>query len=184
MTAPAVQARPVATEAQTPGTAAWCISTPGCIEWVVGYTHSQQAAWYHAVAVNLWVSHLPKEKPKEKPKAPTVAPSSSHRSSGTARRSGGSSEYVASRSGTNWDAIARCESGGDWNYGGPGGHTDPGYAEFEGGLNFTNSTWNANKPPGAPAHAYQASKAQQIAAAESTKRTQGIGAWPVCGRNG
>lgn len=73
----------------------------------------------------------------------------------------------------NWDAIAQCESGGNWSI-----NTGNGYY---GGLQFTQSTWAANGGTGSPANA---SRDQQIAVAENVLRTQGIGAWPVCGARG
>ena len=72
-----------------------------------------------------------------------------------------------------WDAIAACESGGNW-----GISTGNGFA---GGLQFTQSTWEANGGSGSPAGA---SRAEQIRVAENVLRTQGIGAWPVCGGRG
>ena len=73
----------------------------------------------------------------------------------------------------NWDAIAQCESGGNW-----GISTGNGFA---GGLQFTSSTWHANGGSGSPAGA---SREEQIRVAENVLHTQGIGAWPVCGRRG
>jgi resuscitation-promoting factor RpfE len=73
----------------------------------------------------------------------------------------------------NWDAIAACESGGNWAI-----NTGNG---FYGGLQFTPSTWRANGGSGA---ANAASREEQIRVAENVLRTQGIGAWPVCGRRG
>jgi outer membrane biosynthesis protein TonB len=73
----------------------------------------------------------------------------------------------------NWDAIASCESGGNW-----GISTGNGYS---GGLQFTPSTWRAN---GGSGSASGASREEQIRVAENVLRTQGIGAWPVCGRRG
>ncbi|MFE5874316.1 transglycosylase family protein [Rhodococcus sp. NPDC056506] len=72
-----------------------------------------------------------------------------------------------------WSQVAVCESSGDWNI-----NTGNG---FYGGLQFTQSTWDAYKPAGAPARADLASKSDQVAAAEATLSAQGIGAWPVCG---
>lgn len=69
-----------------------------------------------------------------------------------------------------WDAIAQKESGGNWAI-----NTGNGYF---GGLQFSQSTWDAYKPEGAPMRADLASKSQQIAAAESTYKVQGAGAWP------
>ena len=73
----------------------------------------------------------------------------------------------------NWDAIAQCESGGTWAI-----NTGNGYY---GGLQFTLSTWQANGGTGMP---NLASRAEQIRVAENVLRTQGIGAWPVCGGRG
>jgi resuscitation-promoting factor RpfE len=76
-------------------------------------------------------------------------------------------------SGVNWDAVAACESGGNW-----GIATGNGYY---GGLQFTMGTWRANGGSGSPQHA---SREEQIRVAENVVRSQGIGAWPVCGRRG
>jgi hypothetical protein len=78
---------------------------------------------------------------------------------------------TASASTVNWDAIAQCESGGNWAI-----NTGNG---FYGGLQFTLGTWHANGGVGMPQNA---SRAQQIAVAERVLVSQGIGAWPVCGR--
>lgn len=72
---------------------------------------------------------------------------------------------------TNWDAIAQCESSGNW-------HTNTGNGYY-GGLQFSMSTWQAYGGQGNPA---DASRAEQIRVAERVKAGQGIGAWPVCGK--
>jgi nucleoid-associated protein YgaU len=71
----------------------------------------------------------------------------------------------------NWDAIAQCESGGNWSI-----NTGNGYY---GGLQFSLSTWRANGGSGNPA---DASRAEQIRVANNVLASQGIGAWPVCGK--
>ena len=73
----------------------------------------------------------------------------------------------------NWDAIAQCESGGNWGISTGNG--------FSGGLQFTPSTWHANGGSGSP---NGASREEQIRVAENVLHSQGIGAWPVCGRRG
>jgi resuscitation-promoting factor RpfE len=73
----------------------------------------------------------------------------------------------------NWDAIASCESGGNW-----GISTGNGYS---GGLQFTPSTWRSNGGSGSP---NGASRDEQIRVAENVLHSQGIRAWPVCGRRG
>jgi LysM repeat protein len=71
-----------------------------------------------------------------------------------------------------WDAVANCESSGDWS-------ANPGNG-FYGGLQFTPSTWAAFGGTAYAASADQASEGQQIAVAEQVLASQGPGAWPVC----
>ena len=78
---------------------------------------------------------------------------------------------TASADSVNWDAIAQCESGGNWAI-----NTGNGYY---GGLQFSPATWKSNGGTGMP---NQASRAEQIRVAENVLRTQGIGAWPTCGK--
>ena len=70
----------------------------------------------------------------------------------------------------NWDAIAQCESGGNWA-------SDTGNGAY-GGLQFKPATWASNGGFGSPA---TASREEQIQVAENVLRTQGLGAWPKCG---
>ena len=72
-----------------------------------------------------------------------------------------------------WDRLAQCESGGNWSI-----NTGNGYY---GGLQFTMGTWQSNGGSGSP---HGASREEQIRVAENVLRSQGIGAWPVCGRRG
>ena len=71
--------------------------------------------------------------------------------------------------GGTWDALAQCESGGNWAI-----NTGNGYS---GGLQFSPSTWAAYGGSGAPE---SASREQQIAVAENVLAGQGWGAWPSC----
>jgi len=82
---------------------------------------------------------------------------------------GGASAATASE----WDAVAQCESGGNWSI-----NTGNGYY---GGLQFSASTWAAYGGTAYASQANQATKAQQIAVAEKVLASQGKGAWPVCG---
>ncbi|MFD4258486.1 transglycosylase family protein [Streptomyces sp. NPDC058534] len=72
-----------------------------------------------------------------------------------------------------WDAVAQCESGGNWSI-----NTGNGY---HGGLQFSASTWAGYGGTQYASTADQASKAQQIEIAEKVLAGQGKGAWPVCG---
>ena len=80
---------------------------------------------------------------------------------------------TANADSVNWDAVAACESGGNWAI-----NTGNGYY---GGLQFSPGTWHANGGSGMP---NQASREEQIRVAENVLRSQGIGAWPVCGGRG
>ncbi len=73
---------------------------------------------------------------------------------------------------SDWDRLAQCEAGGNW-----GINTGNGY---QGGLQFSPSTWNAHGGQQYAAAANQASRAQQIAVAEKVLASQGWGAWPSC----
>lgn len=71
--------------------------------------------------------------------------------------------------GATWDALAQCESGGNWSI-----NTGNG---FYGGLQFTQQSWNGVGMSGSPANA---TRAQQIEAGERLLAIQGWGAWPAC----
>jgi Transglycosylase-like domain len=73
-----------------------------------------------------------------------------------------------------WDAVARCESGGRWSV-----NTGNGYY---GGLQFSPSTWLAFGGGAYAPRADLATKSQQIAIAEKVLAVQGPRAWPTCGR--
>jgi len=76
----------------------------------------------------------------------------------------------------NWDAIAQCESGGNWSI-----NTGNGYY---GGLQFTQQTWEAYGGNTYAPRADLASREAQIAVAEKVYADVGLGAWPVCGAQG
>ncbi|MFD7457899.1 MULTISPECIES: transglycosylase family protein [unclassified Streptomyces] len=71
-----------------------------------------------------------------------------------------------------WDKVAACESSNDWNI-----NTGNGYY---GGLQFSQSTWEAFGGTAYAPRADLATKEQQIAVAEKVLDGQGPGAWPVC----
>ena len=74
-------------------------------------------------------------------------------------------------SGTGWDGVAACESGGNWSI-----NTGNGYY---GGLQFTQQTWAGAGGLAYAPRADLATPAQQIAIAS----TLGMNNWPVCGAN-
>ena len=74
-----------------------------------------------------------------------------------------------------WDALAQCESSGNWSI-----NTGNGYY---GGLQFSASTWSGFGGGEYAPRADLATKEQQIAVAERVLAVQGRGAWPTCGRS-
>jgi uncharacterized protein YabE (DUF348 family) len=76
-------------------------------------------------------------------------------------------------SGSAWDRLASCESGGDWS-------TNSGNGYY-GGLQFDKSTWDAYGGDQYAAYPHQASREEQIAVAEKVRDSRGnYGAWPTC----
>ncbi|MDR6415744.1 transglycosylase family protein [Pseudarthrobacter sulfonivorans] len=75
----------------------------------------------------------------------------------------------AATDGSTWDALAQCESGGNWAT-----NTGNGYS---GGLQFSAGTWEAHGGTGSPSGS---TREQQIAVAEQVQASQGWGAWPSC----
>ncbi|MGK5499023.1 transglycosylase family protein [Streptomyces sp. URMC 125] len=72
-----------------------------------------------------------------------------------------------------WEKVAECESSGNWSV-----NTGNGYY---GGLQFSQSSWEAAGGTRYAQRADLATKEQQIAAAEKLLELQGPGAWPTCG---
>ena len=73
---------------------------------------------------------------------------------------------------SDWDRLAQCEAGGNWSI-----NTGNGY---QGGLQFSPSTWAAYGGTQYAPTADKATREQQIAIAEKTLAGQGWGAWPAC----
>ncbi|WP_067710724.1 resuscitation-promoting factor [Nocardia yamanashiensis] len=76
------------------------------------------------------------------------------------------------RDGTTWDALAKCESNGNWAI-----NTGNGYY---GGIQFDQSTWERQGGTRYAPRADLATREEQIAIAEVTRARQGWGAWPAC----
>lgn len=74
-----------------------------------------------------------------------------------------------------WDALAQCESGGNWAY-------PPVSGGFSGGIMFHIGTWRAQGGLEFAPDAYLASREEQIVIAERTLASGGWGQWPGCSR--
>jgi uncharacterized protein YabE (DUF348 family) len=116
--------------------------------------------------------------PAPEPAAPPAADPTTPSAPAPAPPSGGSAPAPsptppADSSGLNWDALAACESGGNWAI-----NTGNG---FYGGVQFDIGTWLSN---GGGAYAPRpdlASKSAQIAVATKLYNARGISPWPSCG---
>ncbi|HEY3482914.1 MAG TPA: transglycosylase family protein, partial [Streptomyces sp.] len=75
-----------------------------------------------------------------------------------------------------WDAVAQCESGGNWSI-----NTGNGYY---GGLQFSQSSWDAAGGQQYASRADLATKDQQIAVAEKLLAMQGPSAWSCASAGG
>ena len=78
-------------------------------------------------------------------------------------------QAAAVPSGSVWDELAQCESGGDWSI-----NTGNGYY---GGLQFSASSWTAVGGSGLP---HEHSREEQIKRGKLLQAQQGWGAWPSC----
>jgi resuscitation-promoting factor RpfA len=94
---------------------------------------------------------------------------------GAATLVGGLATAGSAKAASVWDAVAQCESSGNWQI-----NTGNG---FYGGLQFTSSTWLAFGGGAYAPRADLASRSQQIVVAEAVLAVQGAGAWPTCGRS-
>ena len=73
---------------------------------------------------------------------------------------------------TVWDALATCESGGNWAI-----NTGNGYY---GGLQFSLGTWEGYGGAQYAAYPHQATRLEQIAVAERLRAARGYQPWPAC----
>lgn len=98
---------------------------------------------------------------------PAPAPAKDAAKHAAPKRITSSAPVVAS--GSVWDRLAQCESGGNWSI-----NTGNGYY---GGLQFMLSTWQAVGGSGYP---HQNSREEQIYRAEILLARSGWGQWPAC----
>jgi hypothetical protein len=80
---------------------------------------------------------------------------------------------ASAASGTTWDQVAECESGGSWS-------ADTGNGRY-GGLQLTQEQWDGHGGLDYAPRPDQASRSQQIAVAEKILAGQGVAPWGACG---
>jgi uncharacterized protein YabE (DUF348 family) len=81
----------------------------------------------------------------------------------------------ANSGGHDWDALARCEAGGNWGINSGNG--------YYGGLQYDIKTWNAYGGGQYASRPDLATREQQIAIGEKTYAARGRSPWPACGKN-
>jgi hypothetical protein len=89
---------------------------------------------------------------------------------GTSGAAAGTAPGVAD--GSVWDALAACESGGNWAMNSGNG--------FYGGIQFMHATWVSVGGRDFAEYPHQASRSEQIAVAERLLARSGWGQWPAC----
>lgn len=142
------------------------------VRWAVRYVDGKMVGKVRlsSSTVSAPVSKIQKVGTQQRPApAPTPPPST-----GGSGGSGGGATPPPNTSGLNWDAVAQCESGGDW-------HINSGNG-FYGGLQFDYSTWLANGGGAYASRADLATREQQIAIANKLYAARGSSPWPVCGQ--
>ena len=117
------------------------------------------------------VDQLTRVGTKQRPVTPAPKPAPVTRQPAPSNRT---TAPAPSSNGLNWDAVAACESGGNWHI-----NTGNGYY---GGLQFDSGTWLSNGGGAYAPRADLASREQQIAVATRLYNARGASPWPVCGQ--
>ena len=81
---------------------------------------------------------------------------------------------VANADSVNWDAIAQCESSGNWAMNSGNG--------FYGGVQFMHQTWVNMGGRDYAEYPHEATREQQIEVSERLLAAYGWGQWPACSR--
>jgi hypothetical protein len=71
-----------------------------------------------------------------------------------------------------WDALAQCESGGNWAINSGNG--------YYGGLQFSHGTWHNYGGGEFADYAHEATREEQIIVAERLRAARGYAPWPAC----
>jgi transglycosylase-like protein len=71
-----------------------------------------------------------------------------------------------------WDALARCESGGNWAIDSGNG--------YYGGLQFSHATWHGYGGGAFAEYPHEATREEQIVVAERLRDARGYAPWPAC----
>lgn len=126
-------------------------------------------AWSRAVAVGEWIAAVEEA---ERVEAARVAAAAKVVEEERAQERRRLAPAVPSSTGpVDWDAVARCETGGDWAMHG---------SIYSGGLGFANTSWDGYGGREFASHAGLASREQQIVVAERIRTANGgglAGAW-------
>jgi hypothetical protein len=77
-------------------------------------------------------------------------------------------EKMRPKTGVDWDGVAQCETGGNWQMSGP---------TYSGGLGFANTTWSGFGGGEFAGNAGSASREEQIVVAERVYAEYGLSGW-------
>ncbi len=127
----------------------------------------EQARWAALAEAELaarWAALAPPPAPAP---APTPAPAPA-----PAPEVGGGAPAPEVASGSVWDALAQCESSGNWAMNSGNG--------FFGGIQFMHQTWVNMGGRDYAEYPHEASREQQIEVAERLLAAYGWGQWPAC----
>lgn len=129
----------------------------------------EQARWAALVEADLqarWAALAPPPPPPPAPApVPTPAP---------APEVGGGPPAPEVGSGSVWDALAQCESSGNWAMNSGNG--------FYGGVQFMHQTWVNMGGRDYAEYPHEATREQQIEVSERLLAAYGWGQWPACSR--
>lgn len=84
------------------------------------------------------------------------------------RAAAASAAKLARRTGVDWDSIAQCETGGNWQMRG---------SSYSGGVGFANTTWSGFGGREFASNAGMASREEQIVVAERVYARYGLSGW-------
>jgi LysM repeat protein len=133
--------------------------------------YPQQKLWIPRPDEELQKRPLPEDALVQEDSDESVSPRPQHHNYSYQPRSNWKPVALSARvvSGSVWDRLAACESGGNWAI-----NTGNGYY---GGLQFSLATWRSLGGVGYP---HQAGKAEQIKRGQMLQARSGWGQWPAC----
>jgi resuscitation-promoting factor RpfB len=142
----------------------------GAAEAAIGAYEAQVAA-YKQAQLDAFFAELQRQEAARKAQEAQKA----EQARTAARAAQNAPQATSGVSGSVWDRLAQCETGGNWSHPTVSGG-------FSGGLMFHYATWNAYGGQTYASTASGATREQQIIVAEKILAAGGWGQWPGCSR--